>query len=213
MIYIESKHRKIERINKQYPNAEILDLTSNSPYKYGQLLSPFYPHGNIPIPFSPGYTANSVEGIWQGLKVFRSCGIDMNSFKNNSMTGVKRTVRKYGNVLGHQKGINSNELLNYTDARLLIYLPSYKWILENVPKVVKIIERIKQKSITNDIVFLDYTTNIDIYNIKKPLSHAGLVKLYIEGKYQDNINTPIILQNEIDFEKLEFVKHEQLKLF
>ena len=34
MIYIESKHRKIERINKQYPNAEILDLTSNSPYRY-----------------------------------------------------------------------------------------------------------------------------------------------------------------------------------
>lgn len=213
MIYIESKHRKIERINKQYPNAEILDLTSNSPYKYGQLLSPFYPHGNIPIPFSPGYTANSVEGIWQGLKVFQSCGIDMNSFKNNNMTGVKRTVRKYGNVLGHQKGINSNELLNYIDARLLIYLPSYKWILENVPKVVEIIERIKQKSITNDIVFLDYTTNIDIYNIKKPLSHAGLVKLYIEGKYQNDINTPIISQNEIDIEKLEFVKHEQLKLF
>lgn len=129
------------------------------------------------------------------------------------MTGVKRTVRKYGNVLGHQKGINSNELLNYIDARLLIYLPSYKWILENVPKVVEIIERIKQKSITNDIVFLDYTTNIDIYNIKKPLSHAGLVKLYIEGKYQNDINTPIISQNEIDIEKLEFVKHEQLKLF
>lgn len=137
----------------------------------------------------------------------------MNSFKNNNMTGVKRTVRKYGNVLGHQKGINSNELLNYIDARLLIYLPSYKWILENVPKVVEIIERIKQKSITNDIVFLDYTTNIDIYNIKKPLSHAGLVKLYIEGKYQNDINTPIISQNEIDIEKLEFVKHEQLKLF
>ena len=137
----------------------------------------------------------------------------MNSFKNNNMTGVKRTVRKYGNVLGHQKGINSNELLNYIDARLLIYLPSYKWILENVPKVVEIIERIKQKSITNDIVFLDYTTNIDIYNIKKTLSHAGLVKLYIEGKYQNDINTPIISQNEIDIEKLEFVKHEQLKLF
>ncbi|MGN0088780.1 MAG: DUF6939 family protein [Candidatus Limimorpha sp.] len=32
-------------------------------------LSPFYPHGGIPVPFSEGYTAACVEGIWQGLKV------------------------------------------------------------------------------------------------------------------------------------------------
>ena len=32
-------------------------------------LSPFYPHGGIPIPFSGSVTSQSVEGIWQGLKV------------------------------------------------------------------------------------------------------------------------------------------------
>ena len=30
---------------------------------------------------------------------------------------------------------------------------------------------------------LDYNTNTDIRDISKPLSHAGLVKLYIEGNY------------------------------
>ena len=186
MIYVENKRRKIERIQKQYPNADILDVTSTSNLRYAQLLSPFYPHGNIPIPFSPGFTSYSVEGIWQGLKVFKSCGIDMNSFCNNTMVGLKRTISRYGHPLGHQKGINSKELLDYFEARMLLYLPSYRWVLENVPEVVDIIERIKQRNITNDIVFLDYNTNIDFCNISSPISHAGLIKLYIEDSYPDS---------------------------
>lgn len=183
MIFVENRRKKIERIKNDYPNAEILDITSKSESKYAQLLSPFYPHGNIPIPFSPGYTAKSVEGIWQGLKVFEGVGIDMSSFQNDTMSGLKRTVRKYGKPLGHQKGILSTELLNYFDARMKIYIPSYLWVLENIESVKSIIYKIKERSKSNDIVFLDYNTNIDFRDISSPLSHAGLVKLYIEGEY------------------------------
>lgn len=218
MIYIESKRRKHESLLKDYPQADILDITSTSESKYAQLLSPFYPHGNIPIPFSPGYTAMSVEGIWQGLKVFESCGIDMSSFQNDTMSGLKRTVRKYGKPLGHQKGINSTELLGYFDARMLIYLPSYLWVLENVPSVANIISRIKKRSEENDIVFLDYNTNIDFRDISSPLSHAGLVKLYIEGKYprEGEIYTPLT-DDEIKAKKEsknnKIKNFEQLNLF
>lgn len=183
MIYVENKKRKIEKIKEQYPNADILDITSTSSVRYAQVLSPFFPHGNIPIPFSPGYFSNCVEGIWQGLKVFESCGIDMESFSNNTMVGIKRTVRKYGPPRGHQKGINSNELLNYFDARMQIYLPSYKWVLDNVQEVHNVVMRIAERSKTHDIVFLDYNTNIEVRDTSSPISHAGLVKLYIEGKY------------------------------
>lgn len=183
MIYVENKKRKLEKIKEQYPDADILDITSTSTNKYAQILSPFYPHGNIPIPFSPGYYATCVEGIWQGLKVFKSCGIDMESFSNSSMSGIKRTVRKYGHPKGHQKGINSNELLDYFDARMHIYLPSYKWVLDNVPSVHKVVMRIAERSKTHNIVFLDYNTNIEFRDTSSPISHAGLVKLYIEGKY------------------------------
>ena len=207
MIYVENKRRKIERIKVQYPNADILDVTSTSNLRYAQLLSPFYPHGNIPIPFSPGYISYCVEGIWQGLKVFESCGIDMNSFSNKTMAGLKRTTSRYGRPLGHQKGINSTELLDYFEARMLIYLPSYKWVLENVPEVVEIIERIKQRCITNDIVFLDYNTNIDICNISSPISHAGLIKLYIENRYPDSNG------NYVPYHKKRNKKNYQLALF
>ena len=183
MIYIANKRRKLERIQKQYPNAIILDITSSSPYHYGQILSPFFPHGNIPIPFSNGETGDSVEGIWQGLKVFEGCGVDESAFHNSSMKKIKRTVRKFGKPLGHQKGLSSSELLPYGEARELIYIPTYKWVLDNVPEVREIVGKIADKAKDADIVLLDYNTNEDWQNLKSPLSHASLLKLYIEGRY------------------------------
>ena len=110
-----------------------------------------------------------------------------------SMKGLKRTVRHFGPPLGHRKGVYGSELLNYFDARMLIYLPTYKWVLDNVPAVHDIVTRIAERAKTNDIVFLDYNTNIEFRDITSPLSHAGLVKLYIEGKYpkETDVYTPL----------------------
>ena len=184
MIYVENKRRKLERIQAQYPNADILDITSASTAIYAQKLSPFYPHGGIPIPLeSNGLTATCVEGIWQGLKVFEGEDVNFESFKNTTMKGLKRTVRTLGTPKGHRSGAFGTELLGYFDARMKIYLPSYLWVLENVPAVKEIVQRIAERSKVNDIVFLDYNTNIDFRDTSSPLSHAGLVKLYIEGNY------------------------------
>lgn len=186
MIVVANKKRKMEKLQEEYPGAIIFDITSSSPYKGGQLLSPFYPHKNIPIPGdSRGMTAYSVEGIWQGLKVFENAGIDMRSFINDTMKDVKRTVRKFGRPLGHQNGVYSKELLSYLDAKRLIYAPAYKFVLENIPEVKAIIERIRQKAQECDIVLLDYNTNPDNRDASKPLSHAELVKMYIEGRYPE----------------------------
>ena len=180
MIAIESKRRKRENILKKYPDAVIADVTSQATDGLVKL-SPFYPHGGIPVPFSEGYTAMCVEGIWQGLKVFESADVDVNMFANGTMKNIKRTVRRFGKPLGHRKGVNGTELLGYIEARKQIYLPAYKWVLEN--KVANIIERLREASKTKTIVLLDYTTNCDIDNPKKPLSHAFLIKAYAEGLY------------------------------
>ena len=183
MIHVANKKRKIEKIAEEFPGAIILDITSTSKTRYAQILSPFYPHMNIPIPFTEGITATCVEAVWQGLKVFKGADVDFATFKNDTMQGLKRTVVKYGKPLGHRKGAYGTELLGYFEARMLIYLPTYKWVLDNIPAVHNIVERIKNKSETQDIVLLDYNTNIDFRDITKPISHAGLVKLYIEGNY------------------------------
>lgn len=180
MIVIESKRRKYENIQKQYPGAIIADVTSQATNGLVKL-SPFYPHGGIPVPFSEGYTAMCVEAVWQGLKVFESDDVDIKMFSNDTMKNIKRTIRRFGKPIGHRKGVKGTELLGYIDARKQIYLPTYKWVLEN--KVFNIIERLREASQTKTIVLLDYTTNCDVDDPTKPLSHAFLVKAYAEGLY------------------------------
>lgn len=180
MIKIESKRKKPATILKKYPDAILADVTSGA--KDGlRKLSPFYPHGGIPVPFSEGYTATCVEAIWQGLKVFEGADVDISLFQNDTMKNIKRTVRRFGKPLGHRKGVNGSELLGYIEARKQIYIPTYKWVLEN--KVAHIIERLKEASKTKTIILLDYDTNADVENAKKPLSHASLIKAYVEGLY------------------------------
>lgn len=180
MIIVESKRKKPATILRKYPDAILADVTSGA--KDGlRKLSPFYPHYGIPVPFSEGYTATCVEAIWQGLKVFEGCDVDVNMFQNDTMKNIKRTVRRFGKPLGHRKGVNGTELLGYIEARKLIYIPTYRWVLEN--KVASIIERLREASKTKTIVLLDYDTNADVENAKKPLSHASLIKAYVEGLY------------------------------
>src|SRR5215470_16416730 len=124
---VESKRRSLEKLKALYPGAEIVDVTSKGTQPWLKF-SPFYPHGNIPVPFMPGTFAASVEGIWQGLKVFENADIDTSKFDNTSMAGLKRSVRTNGKVLGH---CADRHLLTYRDARYQIYLPIYRWVLDN----------------------------------------------------------------------------------
>lgn len=180
MILIDSHKKKPENILKQHPGAILADVTSKATDALVKL-SPFYPHGGIPVPFSEGMTATCVEAIWQGLKVFESSDVDIHLFENDTMKNIKRSVRKNGKPLGHRKGVNGNELLGYIEARKEIYIPAYRWMLEN--KVSSIIERMREASKTKTIILLDYNTNQDVDDASKPLSHAFLIKAYIEGIY------------------------------
>ena len=167
MIIIESKRKKQENILKKYPGAEIVDVTSKATDGIVKLSS-FYPHGDIPVPFSQGYTATCVEAVWQGLKVFEDEDVDVKMFLNDTMKGIKRTVRKHGRVLGHRKGVHGTEILGYVEAKHQIYIPAYRWMLEH--KAMDIIERLRKASETKTIVLLDYNTCCNVDDVTKPLS-------------------------------------------
>ncbi len=177
MILIENKKTKIEKLKEKYPGAKIIDVTSKSDDKF-VMLSPFFPVGGIPVPFTPDQTAVSVEGIWQGLKVFESEGVDVRKLYSKGMAGLKRTTRTLGHCLGHQKGLNSTELLGYIEARKEIYIPSYNWMLEHRCK--DLVLEIKQMCVDGVVVLLDYDTNPDIEDASKPLSHASLIVRAVE---------------------------------
>ena len=193
MIIIESKKRPLEpgkkdkngksilSLKEMYPGAMIIDVTSHAQDEFVKF-SPFYPIGGIPVPFTDD-VALSVEGVWQGLKVFEDADVDTTLFWKRDMKNMKRTVRKFGPCLGHRKGVHGEELLGYLTARKLIYLPCYKWVLEN--KLQKLVTAIRIISKNKPVVLLDYNTNPDVDNPKSPLSHASLIKAYIEGNYPE----------------------------
>ena len=68
MILIDSKRKKLENILKKHPDAIIADVTSHAKDSLIKL-SPFYPHGGIPVPFSNGVTATCVEAICDAFKL------------------------------------------------------------------------------------------------------------------------------------------------
>jgi len=179
-ISIASRRSSPVKLQQRNPDARIVDVTSKGEVPWIRF-SPFYPHGNIPVPLSPGETATSVEGIWQALKVFESGDVDRSKLAITNMKGIKRTTRSNGRVLGHRAGLEGDALLSYPDARKLIYLPSYRFVLENC--LVAELAQLREMAEHSPLILLDYETNCDVENLSTPLSHASLIKKYLDNEW------------------------------
>jgi hypothetical protein len=161
---------------------EVVDLTSKGPEPWVRF-SPFYPHGEIPVPGLSGVRAASVEGLWQGLKVFETAGVDLRKLEVTTMRGLKRTVRRFGRCLGHAFG-PEERLLGYLEARFQLYLPAYLWVLEN--RLQAEVAALRERAEAGTVVVLDYEVNADPEDLRRPLSHAGLVIRYLEGRWPES---------------------------
>jgi O-acetyl-ADP-ribose deacetylase (regulator of RNase III) len=181
-VHVESRRKKPTTVAKAWPDALVADVTSKGEEPWVRF-SPFYPHSGIPVPGDPVSSAASVEGLWQGLKVFEHEGTDPSRWQVTNMKGIKRAAGgKRGKVLGHRLGVGGEEpLLGYRDARFQIYLPAYRWVLEN--RLADQVALLRGEVAARAVVLLDYETNCDVEDLSKPLSHAGLVKLYLEGRW------------------------------
>ncbi len=179
-LLVRSRRTNLEKLRGQAGNSVVLDVTSRGPEPWVRF-SPFYPHGGIPIPRSSGQTGLSVEGIWQGLKVFEHAGVDPEKWRIETMRGIKRSARRYGRVLGHRAGLDDERLLPYREARYAIYLPCYRWVLEN--PLADLVGELRRLGDERAVILLDYETNEDVDDLTRPLSHAGLIKRYLEGTW------------------------------
>ncbi|MUN35560.1 DUF6939 family protein [Actinomadura litoris] len=166
-LHVASRRRTTLR--RDFPDALILDVTSRGAEPWVRL-SPFYPHGGIPVPGHPDRTSQSVEGVWQALKVFAGEQEDFTKLDVATMKGIKRTVRRLGPPLGHRL---DGRLLGYERARRLLYLPTYRWMLDH--RVPELVAELRGLSDHRTVVLLDYTTNGDVADLSTPLSHAALV--------------------------------------
>src|SRR5882672_55967 len=181
-LIVKSRRAQLATIEAAYPGALVLDVTSRSPEPWRRF-SPFFPHGGIPVPFSPEHHSMSVEGIWQALKVFEHADVDPSKLRITNMKGIKRTIRGFGRVLGHREGLTGTRLLSYVAARRRIYLPSYRWVLEHA--LGELVGELAQRAARDPVVLLDYETNEDVSDVARPLSHAALIASYVARTWPD----------------------------
>jgi hypothetical protein len=134
-------------------------------------LSPMWVHGGIPVPGMEGTTSDTVEGVWQGLKVIRDA-IATRYFRG---PGAKRG----GKPSGHKFG---NKELGIVEARRRIYVPAYEWVLENRidPAVIEGLIRTALSGVTQYVH--DVGDNGDINAPDQPLAHAAVLVRYINRK-------------------------------
>jgi len=167
------------RLRKDSPRKILLyDVSSYAEDPYDRL-SPFYPHGDIPIPGMEGHASDSVEGIWQGLKVIRG-RIEPRFFRGG---GQKRGG---GKPAGHQFG---NQLLGYVEARRRIYVPAYEWMLEHSLDVAISSAFIARARLGVSQSFHDVGKNGDIDNTNAALAHAAVLVEYLNRKLDAGVLT------------------------
>uniref|UniRef100_A0A0G4FD93 Uncharacterized protein n=1 Tax=Chromera velia CCMP2878 TaxID=1169474 RepID=A0A0G4FD93_9ALVE len=185
-------------------DAVVLDVTSRGKEEM-RVFSPFTQNGDhlFTVPFLPSSVpkerreSRTVEGIWQGLKIFQKCaegaeltdgkyGVDFGKFKAANKN-LKRTTRTLGGVRGHYGG--PGVFLSIQEARKKIYLSAYKQQLQ-LPPVARQVESLRAVAREKDLVFLDFDTNDDL-NKDKPLSHAQCLRSFVlHGDFREIKGSP-----------------------
>lgn len=152
------------------PNTIIADITNKSDVATFVKFSPSFPHGDIPVPGSD-ITTESVEGAWQGLKVFENECIDIKKFRVCNMKGLNRpTGLKRGRLIGFRFGLN---IVDDVEAMKMIFIPMYKYVLENrLANEVAFLQGLVREG--NRLVLLDCQDS----------PHASMVKAAVDSAMQ-----------------------------
>lgn len=153
--------RRINNLNRN--SCDIIDLTMMYQKNPFSILSPYYLHGGIPVPYTYNTYLNSVRDVWCALRTARG----VNSSKTNP------------NDFKFRKGLNANDYWTYKEARKKILIPLYCWMLEE--KAFNMVNYLRSIFQSQPIIIADFTINSDIENTDEALSFAYLLKSYIEG--------------------------------
>lgn len=155
----------------------VIDVSSYADPPYCTL-SPMWDHGGIPVPGMPEATSDSVEGIWQALKVIRG------KTAPHLFTGRGRK-RGGGKPAGH---LYSGRLLGCVEARFKIYKVAYEWMLDNRIDPALIGEFLDRARGGVTQFFHDLGDNGDINNAAEPLAHASVLVQYLNRRLAEELS-------------------------
>jgi hypothetical protein len=113
--------------------------------------------------------------------VFDNADNDISAFTKPTMTSLKQMARGRGAVRGYRAGVNGAAIFSVREARYQLYLPAYRWVLDNcLEPELRLLRLIHP---TKTIILLDYATNPDPDDITQPLSPAALLAKYLENQW------------------------------
>lgn len=141
-------------------------------------LSPMWPHGGIPVPRMAGTCSDSVEGIWQGMKLING-KIAPRFFQGQ---GAKRG----GKPRGHQYG---DKILKLVEAREKIYRVSYEWMLEHRVDPQLILTFIENALTGIPQYFHDVSDNGNIGHADEGWAHAAVLVQHLNRRCQQVLQT------------------------
>lgn len=185
-IFIANRRRLPKTLRAEFGDIPFFDVTFAGRDPLFSKLSPMYPHGDLPVPYTEGtLTANSLEAIWQGLKVFEHEGalLDVAALAKSGDKNIKRPPNeRRGKILGHQRGLHPERpLLSLIEARAFIYAPLYLWQLKH--HCSKAIDALRKALEQSDILLLEAGTASNVRDIFTPMPHSELLRLYLQDQY------------------------------
>ncbi len=157
-----------------------IDVSTHGEKPYSKF-SPFNYSSNfqIPVPGKEETFSNSVEGIWQGLKV-------IDGVTDETLFIGKPEKRKKGQYQGHEFG---EKLIKIVEAREKIYKPAYKFFfntyIEDIIKESIISIALKQKE---PVRLYDMENNIHPNDSGRALAHSFYLAQFLNEQMNEEWN-------------------------
>ncbi|MBD3355307.1 hypothetical protein GF361_04965 [Candidatus Woesearchaeota archaeon] len=169
---IKSVNKEIGTMyEKREGNTVAFDVSSYADYPFNSL-SPFHYSKDfeIPVPGMKGKYSNSVEGIWQGLKIIEG--------ETDERLFNKKPKKRKGIVQGHKFG---DDILGLVEARWNIFLPSYNFYLDEYASEDALSAILKKQREGKTIYLYDVEDNDDIRD-PRPYAHSAALSTYLNLK-------------------------------
>lgn len=159
---------------------ECFSLAHDAPAPWSRF-APEYQHGQIPVPGRRGTMAESVKGVWEGMKLIGPKG-KVGRMNTGYFTGPgrDRPVKEGEWFSGfHFEG----RAIGLQDALKLIFLPTYLWTIQN--HCPDLLGNLKVLARNRDVWLYDGNASVDLFDDTMPLSHAAIVVAFLNNAMED----------------------------
>lgn len=160
----ENYEENVKAARKIFPRALVFDVTAVGAMKK---LDPGCPVGRVEIPGRERMKALSLQGVWEGLKVFKKNDeIDEKWMTDERKIGRKRGFKNWGEMIGIRV---NGELMREEEGRKMMREIYEKMIRE---RFGRILDGIRREAERKTVVLLDYKEE----NKDRVFNHTEVLK-------------------------------------